>query len=130
MTEVDLGTYLIDFLTSKETVGFLCGFVMSVLFVVWLMLPRKNKEIVPEIEPANETVVKKRKHQEQGLSKKQLLKLAEGKHLEIQFSHPSLAGHLKGHQDLLTDLSFDEKGRYLVTASQGKWNVIKQLCLR
>lgn len=124
MSEVDLGTFLFEFLSSKETIGFLSGFVMSVLFVVWLILPRKKKEIVEEVEPTNGTVVKKRKQQEQGLSKKQLLKLAEGKRLEVQFSHPSLAGHLRGHQDFLTDLSFDEKGRYLVTASQGKWNVI------
>ncbi|KAI6647275.1 Transducin beta-like protein 2 [Oopsacas minuta] len=118
--EVDLVTFIIDFLSSKETIGFLCGFIMSVGLVVWFVLPR-HKKVVEEVEQTIEPVVKKRrKQQEQGLSRKQLLKLVEGKKLEIQFSHPSLAGHLRGHQDNLTDLSFDDRGRYLVTASQDR----------
>ena len=118
----DFTTFLKDFIISKETIGFLSGFIMAVGFVVWLMIPREKKQPVEEDEidemPAHK---KKKKTQEQGLSKKQLLKMgrAGSKRFEVQFSHPSLAGHLKGHLECLTDFSFDNRGRYLVTASQG-----------
>ena len=117
--EQDLASFVIEIFSSRETIGFLCGFLMSVVFVIWLILPRKKKESEPEeiIAP----VGKKRKQQEeQGLSKKQLIKKAENRKLEIQFSHPSLAGHLRGHQECLTDITFDERGKYLITASKGK----------
>ena len=118
--EKDLSSFIIEFFSSRETIGFLCGFLMSVLFVIWLILPRKKKgndqSVVEEIHLP---VGKKKRQEDQGLSRKQLLRRAEIKKLEIQFSHPSLAGHLRGHQECLTDLSFDDKGRYLVTASKG-----------
>ena len=120
--ETDLVSFVFGFFSSKETIGFLSGFLMSVVFVIWLILPRKKKEddqdVVGEII---EKPGRKRRQVDQGLSKKQLLKLAESRRLEIHFSHPSLAGHLRGHQDCLTDLSFDENGRFLVTASKGKY---------